>query len=212
MTVADIADIPETPRRHDSGVKPPASEHAKSKCGGRTQADDWKHKVEVADAIMKRLHKKNQELIAQVEQLKKKAVEPSASLMSSTGSSTSLVEQLRQDLARRDIEIRALRDSLSSSTATKREPAATSSSTARLMQLHNAEREKWKAQYNDLLAVKLEFIAQGEATAKVNKEVKNFFQAMKTKMVDDALHREMERAAMNELLFELEQRLASLER
>lgn len=208
--------------------------------------EELKHKLQVADAIMKRLHKKNQELVTQIEAMKASGGVPIKSREDAEGAAAADdVQRLRRDCALRDKEIQQLKEQLRSAanheaqhdvkakltssprpvadkatTKEEKPKGAPQASPAKdaiqgsrsrvLAQLHEAERTKWSAQYNEIVNVKLECIAQGEATGKVNKEVKAFFTALKQKVMDDAVHYEVQRAAMNEALFDAEMKLASL--
>lgn len=200
-----------------SGVASRSGGQQTSKSSGHIE--ELKHKVNVADAIMKRLHKKNQELVAQLE---------ASRGASSGGSNSDVVAKLRQDIAARDLQIQELKTLLSvraampssanSTQALHAQPTggkipeapAVANSSRVLQQLHDAERKRWASQYQAVVDCKLELIAQGESTGKVNKEVKAFFQALKQKVLDDALHYEASRAVMNEALFDAEYKLATL--
>lgn len=190
--------------------------HSQSSAG----ADDVSHKLSVADAIMKRLHRKNQELMAQLDAAKAAAGSGSSS-GGSGGSDTAHHQRLLRDIAKRDEEIQQLRQELSrgassttnTSSSAARPPAPTSSSSSRTLPTafssYEADRKQWLAQYAQLLDAKLEYVAQGESTGKINAEVKKFFQALKQKIFDDAVSYEAHRAALNEELFEMEMKLAS---
>jgi predicted RNase H-like nuclease (RuvC/YqgF family) len=207
VSIADIHDgdrlrtssAPSNAARPAAPVAPPKPSGGK-KAPSQSHVEELKHKVNVADAIMKRLHKKNQELIAQLES------RGDHSATAQFGDSTSVVAQLRKDIANRDREIQQLKSSLR--TNGQRDDAIPSSSRV-LQQLHDIERGKLNKQYNSLAESKLEYIAQGESTGKVNKEVKLFFQAMKQKLLDDAIYYDASRAALNESLFDAEYKLAS---
>lgn len=177
----------------------PSKPVAGKKLPSQSHVEELKHKVNVADAIMKRLHKKNQELIAQLESRGDQSAVVS-------GDSSHVVAQLRKDIVTRDKEIQQLKSTLRSS-GQRDDPIPSSSRV--LQQLHDAERSKLNKQYNSLAESKLEYIAQGESTGKVNKEVKLFFQAMKQKLLDDAIYYDASRAALNESLFDAEYKLAS---
>lgn len=172
---------------------------AKKASSSSSHVEELRHKVSVADAIMKRLHKKNQELIAQLE------------VRGASGPGTDVVPQLRREIAARDREIQQLKSTVrSGGRGLQAETSDPISSSARvLQQLHDVERRKLNQQYNALTESKLELIAQGESTGKVNKEVKMFFQALKQKLLDDAIYYDASRAAMNECLFDAEYKLAS---
>lgn len=200
-----IADINDSERIRTSSAPAnaarPVAPVAPSKAPGKksnpqNHVDELKHKVSVADAIMKRLHKKNQELIVQLEAR-------GGGDGTAGGDSSVVATQLRREIAARDKEIQQLKSSVR-----PRDDAIQSSSRV-LQQLHDAERRKWNQQYGALVDSKLECIAQGESTGKVNKEVKAFFQALKQKLLDDAIYYDASRAALNEALFDAEYKLAS---
>lgn len=231
------ADLSETERIINTPAAPRVASSSSARGGGSEEVQALKHKMEVADAITKRLHRKNQELVAQLDKMKKEMPAGSHHGHSSDQSSSNnllLVSPLKREIEAKDREIRALKDMLRSASASSSDQTATgtggmgaaasfSSSSMGNHQLSSsvgiakfgalfcdARARKLQEQYDELLGVKLECIAQGEATGKVNKEVKAFFTALKQKMTNDALFAEVERAANCELMFELEQRLASL--
>ena len=205
-----MADLTETDRIINAPSAPSraSSSYSTSARGGGVVNEEiqaLKHKMEVADAITKRLHKKNQELVAQIERLKKET-HPEASGAQPSSEAFHALSPLKREIERKDKEIRALKEMLSGGPSTASRKGAASE---KLGVLAEARAKKLQEQYDELVQVKLECIAHGEATGKVNKEVKAFFTALKQKMINDALFAEVERAANCELLFEMEQRLAS---
>jgi hypothetical protein len=192
-----------------------------ARVGPAAASDDvqaLKHKMDVADAITRRLHKKNQELVAQLEQIKTEQRRGSGGVLAAAATAVSarpLDSPLKREIEHKDREIRALKEMLASSNtppphASRVSAAAAAGGDARLgSAFRDARTAKLQQQYDDLLRVKLECIAEGESTGKVNKEVKAFFTALKQKILSDAVFAEVERAATSELLFELEQRVAS---
>lgn len=128
------------------------------------EVQQLRHKMEVSDAIMRRLHKKNQELVSQIEKYRKDGVQPTAL------GETSL-SPLKREIERKDTEIRALRETLSGAAPGGSKPVHGS----RLSGLRDARLQKLQSEFNEMLEVKLEFISQGESTGKSIKKSKHFF-------------------------------------
>lgn len=204
----------------DSGKKPPtvpppsAGSTGSSRGSSRGRGEGTKRKgteddsreQEVNEAILKQLHKKNQALQAEVARLSK-ALEQSKPSSSLEGSSSS--KSLTQHSSVQEVEsLRAqLKQQQNASNAKQSQSAASITS-----EMDRMELLQLRKQYQDLLGIKIEILERGESTGKVNKEVKDFFVAAKSKLVSDVAARETERALWNERVYQLEVELASMER
>lgn len=192
---------------------------AKSTAMSAESVAQLKHKVDVADAIMKKLHKKNQELAAEIDRLKTGIEGGTAMRRPGSAPSQEVIAALRNDVALKDRELTELKHRLKqqehraaeeshagvtaagpSSTARQKEPSAAA-----------AELQLLRQRYDELLDAKLEYIAQGEATGKINREVKLFFGAVKHRLAHEVQMRTLDQQLASEKLLELEERLCARE-
>jgi hypothetical protein len=168
----DKADVAAKPRAAQGGASPrraPSASRVRQTTPSRTEP----HHKQVDDAVIAKLHKRNKELIAELESLKLRL----ASSEHNTGNSDAIVvgEHSKQH-AQHSPESVLLR----------------------------AETKLLKRQLEELRAANLRSIDAGEATGKVNRDVKAFFQATKQKIYDDAVQLEAERLAWNQALLTAE--------
>lgn len=179
------------------------TETSKSSSRSLDQLAQLKHKVDVSDVLMKKLHRRNQELCDELAQLRAGGHNSVA-----LSSEVAQVQALRKDIAEKDALIRQLKNSLSERQSAPHNSSTNSPSKVAALDAALSRRLKTlERQYEDLLGVKIDCVREGESTGKINKEVKAFFVTMKRKVYEDAASRELERNLVNEYLFELEQKL-----
>jgi hypothetical protein len=123
----------------------------------------------VDEAIMTKLHRRNKELVAEVEALK----------LQLSGAPAPAAGQ----------------------------PASSGGAHGPQAALSRAETRLLQKQLSDLRTVNLRSIDNGEATGKVNKEVKDFFHLSRQKMLEDSAALEVERSLWNAALLAAEDSL-----
>lgn len=168
-----------------------------------------RHKVEVSEAILKKLHKKNQELTAEIDRLKSDP-EPQPERRPGSAPSQQVIAALRHDVSQKEREIQELKARLlqqqpSAGLGSPRAAPAASDGKAA------AELQLMRQRYDELLGSKLEFIAQGESTGKINREVKLFFSAMKHRLAQEIQLRLVDAQLASERMLEMEEKLCTRE-
>jgi hypothetical protein len=174
-----------------------------------------KHKMEVADAVMKKLHKKNQQLVQEVAQLK----ESQGGGVSSSGghvAPTDEVTALKRELARKDADVQRLKQLVTTAGAHHAAPPSAipgASASPAPLPTNALQRQLADLQqrYSELLEAKIECVHMGESTGRVNKEVKAFFTTLRKRLQDEVKEREVERQLLNEQLLAQERRLCEHE-
>uniref|UniRef100_A0A7S1MT80 Uncharacterized protein n=1 Tax=Neobodo designis TaxID=312471 RepID=A0A7S1MT80_NEODS len=145
---------------------------------------------------------------------KERSGAPTAATSSRTAASKNagVDEAIMTKLHRRNKELTAeverLRQQLGSAECHEQQPCtsapdATRDASKRSMcdlALARAETRLLQKQLNEIRAVNLRSIDKGEATGKVNKEVKDFFHLTRQKIIEDAAAVEVERALWNTAL------------
>jgi hypothetical protein len=223
-----------TPGQHGA---PPAAGKS-SGGGATTDADtsQLKKRLELAETVIKKLHDKNRALQAEVNSLKTTQMPnagagPAAS-RPPTGAAAEAPRPTTADQASLQLRVReqeatiaALRAQLQQVQATAAAAAAvgaapTSSpaggaatsvsdaTAAAELRLVREQLVQSRKQYDALATVNLDCVREGEATGKVNKEVKAFFVTTRQKMLEDSAAQEAERALLHGRIAELEVQLA----
>ena len=157
----------------------------------RSEIETLKKQNTISNAIIKKLHKRNKELESKLES------KPVSSHSIENFSKSQMEDVIRDN----DREIDALRKQAFQRPLSPvgKQSTQLSSTTLLHQRIKTLEND-----YKTLLGVKLECIAEGETTGKVNKEVKSFFTHLKTRLVTSERDWETERAMWQLRVFELE--------
>lgn len=161
-----------TPRRTTPTAKP-ANTTPRDK-----QAQELQQKLALSEAIVAKLHKRNQELQLRVDELEKAGgASPAPGADGAAGADGSAARSRPVPLQTPELK------------------------------LVKAQVKTLTRQLEELRAVDVGCIEAGAATGKVNKEVKAFFVTTRAKLQEDAAHHEVERAAWNRRLLDAEAQL-----
>ena len=153
----------------------------------RGEIEQLKKQNAISNAIIKKLHKRNKEL-----ESKTPASQPNVEMSKS---------QMEEVIRENGKEIENLRKQ-----ATLQRPSSPLRQTSQLSSISLLQQriKTLESDYKSLLGVKLECIAEGETTGKVNKEVKSFFTHLKTRLLTSERDWELERAMWQLRVYELE--------
>jgi len=203
-----VAPQPLPPTLRSSSVGRPGGRSGNA--GKDKKGESQEKKLMVAEQMMKKLHKKNQklqrentELREELDQLRKEEGVADAS---------SELKRVRVLLLDREKEIAASKrraDALEAQL--KKDPpaqAAGGGSGSEEVCSLRVQLRTLQTQYNELLDCRLDAVSGGGSTAKVNKEVKQFFVALRRKVHEDMLELEVQRQTGNRHMCDLEDQLA----
>ncbi|KAJ9442774.1 hypothetical protein DIPPA_53702 [Diplonema papillatum] len=163
-------------------------------------------KLQIAESVMKKLHKKNQKLAKEVTNLRGELAGGSVVNREADITDDSAGKRLQQKDSLIEIlesKLKAAERSLSSST---HGPLSTSRSQPSVSAFEDRF-ERLQQQYSDLLTCRVDNITNGASTAKINKDVKAFFVALRKKIHADMLTHEVERIVWNEQMANIEEEL-----
>eukprot|EP01062_Namystynia_karyoxenos_P069930 TRINITY_DN65349_c0_g1_i1.p1 TRINITY_DN65349_c0_g1~~TRINITY_DN65349_c0_g1_i1.p1 ORF type:complete len:422 (+),score=92.33 TRINITY_DN65349_c0_g1_i1:94-1359(+) len=240
LTAVRSASLGRTPRegsvsRAPSGRRPRSPQSSQREREQRRDKEAQQRKLNVAEQVMKKLHKKNQRLTRENEalreensRLKAAAGIPEEAAPAGGRTDSDDADADGADLGNDSEEVRRLRgllvererhsanlarrvDSLEDQLRRQRAPDA-----GRPRDLEgeaaslSAQLAALQSQYKELLDCKLDAVAGSQSTAKVNKEVKQFFVALRRKVHEDMLEREVARQVWNQKMFDLEEELCEL--
>jgi hypothetical protein len=223
-----------TPGQH---VVPSAVGKSSSGGATDADTSQLKKRLELAETVIKKLHDKNRALQAEVNSLKKSQMSDAGAGVAAsrppTGAAAEAPRPTTADQASLQLRVReqeaaiaALRAQLQQVQATAAAAgaaaaaaptsspaggAATSVSdttAAAELRLVREQLAQSRKQYDALATVNLDCVREGEATGKVNKEVKAFFVTTRQKMLEDSAAQEAERALLHGRIAELEVQLA----
>uniref|UniRef100_A0A7S1J4I5 Uncharacterized protein n=1 Tax=Eutreptiella gymnastica TaxID=73025 RepID=A0A7S1J4I5_9EUGL len=206
----------------------PGDDAPGSKTQGRNsdKMRELQKRIFVSDTIMKKLHNKNKGLQREVSALREQIAAGGAIPVSASGDSAAELEQYRKDLKQRDQRIQEMQLYVTELEARFRKMQAAGPQASSAVSMGSSEMDA-KAQqirgeleatqkqmqglqqhYQDLLNVKVDSVLNsGASTSKINKEVKQFFVALRKKLHDEYTTREAERVIANEQLYLLEKEL-----
>eukprot|EP01060_Flectonema_neradi_P007023 TRINITY_DN14852_c0_g1_i2.p1 TRINITY_DN14852_c0_g1~~TRINITY_DN14852_c0_g1_i2.p1 ORF type:complete len:173 (+),score=44.57 TRINITY_DN14852_c0_g1_i2:268-786(+) len=151
---------------------------------------EYQRKLQVSEAVMKKLHRKNQKLTKENDRLRSAA--PSVNVKSD--------HETDSQISRLENRIRQLE-----STPTLSSSSPTDASLRTIQQKF----ESLQNQYDNLLQCRVESITNNSSTAKINREVKAFFVALRKKIHNDLFQHEVERMVWNEKMSDLEEQVCS---
>lgn len=160
----------------------------------RNEIEQLKRQNAISNAIIKKLHKRNKEL-----ETKQQTLGGSLRAVGSSISPRPQPEEIPREI---ELELSNLRRQASVAHRPPSPIQASAQITSNSL-LHQRIKSL-EADYKSLLNVKLECIAEGETTGKVNKEVKNFFAHLKLKLSSSERDWEIERAMWQLKVFELQ--------
>ena len=166
-----------------------------------------KQKLEVAEAINKKLHAKNKDLQSELDKLKGTVSASPAPSADGGGPGSPVPVKSSPPPTAAVAPVAAPKPPTPPNLPP---PArATVAMETELASLR-AQVKGLKQQLDDTIAAKVECIVQGEATGRVNKEVKAFFVSTRQKQLDDAARFDAERALWQAQIMALEDKVSSL--
>eukprot|EP01059_Diplonema_ambulator_P024087 TRINITY_DN39870_c0_g1_i1.p1 TRINITY_DN39870_c0_g1~~TRINITY_DN39870_c0_g1_i1.p1 ORF type:complete len:324 (+),score=60.86 TRINITY_DN39870_c0_g1_i1:30-974(+) len=173
---------------------------------GQTRVEkESERKLQIAESVMKKLHKRNQKLTRELADLKE---DYDSQQITSASRYNNQQPAAAQDTKIPSLEakIRLLENQLKNAQhTTHAKPAA--SHTATMLKRMEDKHAQLQSLYNELLDNKIDAVTNHTATVKINKEVKSFFIALRKKVHSDLLEHEVERQVWNAGMSELEDQL-----
>jgi len=217
------------PGKSSGPKKPHAPSGSKSVASLTTSSNkkekELERKLQVSDAVMKKLHKRNQTLAAELSEIRARFGVPEPTEEKAISKSTTSLPPMsvknEQRSAEESVEVMVLRQQLAQmETQLKRHQQSQVQTTAweapretRNLQ-NDSEKEDTAAayqrlqqQYAELLSARMDNVTGNGSTAKINQEVKKFFIVLRKRLHDEMAEREIERQLYNERILALEQKL-----
>lgn len=159
------------------------------------------------DELMRRLHEKNVALLAEVKALRAGNGSSHHTPPSAMASAAHVMRPASSGGGEPTVSAsKGSSDAMGATTSTSSAAATSSSVELRLLRQRVQLLER---QLGELSKHRLEAIVAGEATGKVNKEVKDFFSVMREQLVDSLALAEAERFTLNERLMHMEMEAAA---
>jgi hypothetical protein len=185
---------------------------------------ELERRLQVSDAVMKKLHKRNQALAAELSELKMKfgvpttepspvlpvILSPKASPLSSHNRNkddeSPEVMMLRQQVSQLEDKLRRSLAQPAPQATRNSEPVSSIAPTSGGANVSASTYQRLQQQYNDLMEARMDSIVGNGSTAKINQEVKKFFVVLRKRLHDEMAEREVERQLYNERILALESR------
>ena len=152
---------------------------------------EFQRKLQVSEAVMKKLHRKNQKLVKENERLR--------CTVPTGGDVTTSSNENNSEAA---AKIHKLENRIRQLTETTSTPVSNTTDSHRALQ---QKFESLQHQYDSLLQSRVDSISNTSSTAKINREVKTFFVALRKKIHSDLFEHEVERIVWNEKMADLEE-------